>query len=250
MSSFPLERRIFTFWTGENPMSEARRACLESMAASECEVRLVTPDNLNDWILPDAPLHESYRYLSQVHKSDYLRAYFMHHHGGGYSDVKLTTRSWLPSFESLDATDAFGIGYREVSRKGVAHIHRNEINGSRFFRAEPTSAAANFLRYRLMRLKWRSLIGNGAYIFRSKSDFTAEWLKTIERRLDQLSEPLRLNPAPHPRASFGAEDPNGKTTTYPVPWSFICADIFHPLVYRHRHRILQGLPAPSFKNYQ
>jgi len=73
-----VERKIFCFWTGENEMSTNRRACLNSIVAkSNCEVELVTSDNLGRFVLNHHPLHEAYEFLSYTHRSDYLRCYFM-----------------------------------------------------------------------------------------------------------------------------------------------------------------------------
>ena len=58
------------------------------------KVLLITPNNLNDYIVKDDPLPEAYNYLSLVHKADYLRTYFMYHYGGGYADIKRYQHSW------------------------------------------------------------------------------------------------------------------------------------------------------------
>lgn len=82
-------------------MSQTRKNCLIALKErSQCEVVLVTPDNLNDYILPDHPLHESYKYLSFTHKADYLRTYFMHFHGG-YCDIKDPGADWNNTFNPL-----------------------------------------------------------------------------------------------------------------------------------------------------
>ena len=75
-------------------MSQTRKNCLIALKErSQCEVVLVTPYNLNDYILPDHPLHES-------HKADYLRTYFMHFHGG-YCDIKDPGADWNNTFNPL-----------------------------------------------------------------------------------------------------------------------------------------------------
>ena len=53
---------------------------------------------LDKYILQEHPLHQSFNYLSETHKADYLRTYFMRFHGGGYSDIKKTSGSWIDSF--------------------------------------------------------------------------------------------------------------------------------------------------------
>uniref|UniRef100_A0A6C0I4I0 Uncharacterized protein n=1 Tax=viral metagenome TaxID=1070528 RepID=A0A6C0I4I0_9ZZZZ len=80
---------IYCFWTGDNKMSNARIECLNNLrTVSECNVLLITKDNLSNYILNDVPLHPSFNYLSETHKADYLRTYFMNFYGGGYSDIK------------------------------------------------------------------------------------------------------------------------------------------------------------------
>jgi hypothetical protein len=45
---------IYCFWTGINEMSENRKKCLEQLKeVSECNVILVTPVNLHEYILEE-----------------------------------------------------------------------------------------------------------------------------------------------------------------------------------------------------
>jgi hypothetical protein len=77
-------KTIFVFWTGDNSMSVQRKECFNKLVnKSGCKVILTTRGNLNNWILPEAPLHPAFEYLSFTHKVDYLRTYFMHFYGGG-----------------------------------------------------------------------------------------------------------------------------------------------------------------------
>lgn len=102
-----------------NPMSNNRRRSITSLqAVAGVPVVLVTPENLPQFIQPNAPLHPAFEYLSLVHKSDYLRCYFMHHLGGGYSDIKPCRHNWLASFEQLEASPAYAIGWRAQARLG------------------------------------------------------------------------------------------------------------------------------------
>ena len=110
-----LKPRLFCFWTDDNIMSDDRRNALSTLSKTGLEVIFINQDNLSDWILKHAPLHRSYEYLSSVHKADYLRCYFMHHHGGAYSDVKVIEDSWLSSYEDLEKSDYLINGYREIN---------------------------------------------------------------------------------------------------------------------------------------
>ena len=141
---------IYCFWTGTNPMSKQRRLCLEQLKkVTFCDVVLVTPDSLGKYLLDEHPLHPSFFYLSQTHKADYLRTYFMRFHGGGYTDIKQTTGSWLRSFQQINNSDKWIIGYKEI-RGGVWY--------------PPLSN------------KWCELLGNCAYICKPNTPFVVELL--------------------------------------------------------------------------
>ncbi|WP_146030467.1 capsular polysaccharide synthesis protein [Pseudovibrio exalbescens] len=243
-----IAKRVFSFWTGYNEMSENRRACLATITRSGLELVLITPNNLSDWILPDHPLHASFEHLSLVHKSDYLRAYFMHHHGGGYSDIKHTTGSWIQSWDEISNNNNLDvIGYPEVSPKGIARFHKNKLLGTPVYLGESTGNTINTIRYYWLRNKWPQLIGMGAFIFRNGTKLTQEWLSHVETRLTWLEPHLRKAPAISPREVCAN---NGNTITgYSVPWTFLLGDVLHPLLWKHRKRVSQSLPAPSFTNY-
>lgn len=194
-------RRIFCFWTGDNPLTPNRERCLTDLRANdpEVEVILVTPENLADWIVPEHPLPPAYRDLSFVHRSDYLRCYFMHHHGGGYSDLKSPLNSWLPAFAALEANPQWhAIGYAETDCRGTGRA--------------PGQMG------RLLRRNFFRLIGNCAYIFRPGQEFTRRWLASTDELLTDLAPELQANPG-------GVW---GDTPGYPLAWTQLLGDIFHP----------------------
>jgi hypothetical protein len=201
-------------------MSSQRKLCMEQLQIkSECNVILITPDTLNNYILPDHPLHPAYQYLSEVHKSDYLRTYFMNFFGGGYSDIKYTTGSWNKSFEDLyNATDKWMIGYKEV-KGGVAYPPlANEYN---------------------------LLIGNGAYICKPNTPLTNTWYNEMIKLLDEKLDSLKQNPANHPRDYSGC---NG--SKYPIEWNEMLGRIFHRVSYNYKDKLLNTLPISIFHSYQ
>jgi len=107
---------IYVLWTGTNEMSESRKDSLANWKeVSECNVILINPTNLSDYIKPEHPLHEAYQYLSETHMADYLRTYLMNFYGGGYSDIKKTTGSWKKSYNELLNSDKWICGYRVLS---------------------------------------------------------------------------------------------------------------------------------------
>ena len=67
---------IYCFWTDDNIITENRLNSIKQLKEiTECNIIFVDKKNLDDYILDKHPLHPAYKYLSAVHKSDYLRTY-------------------------------------------------------------------------------------------------------------------------------------------------------------------------------
>lgn len=223
-----LQPRIFCLWTDKNIMSADRYNALSTIKNSCLEVIFINSQNLSSWILESKPLHPAYAYLSAVHKADYLRCYLMHHYGGAYSDIKVTLNSWQSSFEHLKKSDCFINGYREVSFLETAR-GRGVI--------KDLWLACNFFR----------LIGNGAYICKPKTAFTQEWFDTVQNVLDRKLDDLKTNPSLHPRDFSNKILENGNVSKYPLRWTEICGEIFHPLCLKYSSKLLRDVPSPDFK---
>ena len=209
---------IYTFWTGDNEMSQNRQRGLKSMEQiSEVNVILITPNNLKDYILEDFPLHKAYYNLTLNHRSDYLRCYFMHHFGGGYSDVKTHNNSWKKAFIKLNKdNNKWVLGYPEVG--GVANV------GGQL--------------YKDLVFHISLLLGNGAFICRKKTRFTYEWQIELHKRMDEYSERLEL---------FA----KGEITDYPIPYTYLMGDIFHPLILKFYKKTMKDKSLmPEFTNYR
>ena len=218
-------RRIFCLWTGDNAMSPNRvRALAELRRLNEphAEVVLVTPQTLERWVVPGHPLHPAYGGLALIHRSDYLRTYLMHHHGGGYSDVKAARDPWRGAFDALSArTDRWLVGYPEISYRVVAPVPHP-------------------LR-RQLQIHHARLLGNGAYICRPRTPFTEAWLAEAERRLDGWREGIERVPGD----VFSG--PHG----YPVPFYGLLGEIFHPLCLRFHEQLLQDATLmPQLHDYK
>lgn len=211
-------KKIYCFWTGDNPMSINRKnGYLSLKEKSGIEVVLVTAKNLQDFILPNFPLHDAYQFLNLIHKSDYLRCYFMHHYGGGYADIKTFRHSWKNSFKQLNKSNKYIIGYREVSENGVA-----KLQGSI---------------YEDMKKHFPLLLGNGAFICKPQTSFTKEWYEELHNRLDNYLPFLRQ------QEQFSKE--------YPIPYTGLQGDIFHPLCLKYHKYILQNPDLkPVFNDYK
>ncbi|MGJ6980385.1 hypothetical protein ACSDQ9_07625 [Aestuariimicrobium soli] len=216
-------RRIFVCWTGDNPLTPNRERALASLrAVAEVPVEVVSPATLDAWIVPGAPVHEAYEHLSLVHRSDYLRAYLMHHHGGGYSDLKPARHSWLPAFDAMDETpDAMMLGYPEVDGLAVA--------------ASPEPLG------RELRQHHTHLPGMCAFIARPGTPLSTMWWDEVTRTLDHHLPELRA----HPGGVWG-DDP-----LYPLEWFGILGTIVQPLAFRfHDHVLLRDGLTPQLTDYR
>ena len=199
-------RVMYCFWTGDNELTPNRRRSLEVIRRvnPDIPVVLVTPANLGEFVLPEHPLHPAYEGLSLVHRSDYLRCYFMHHHGGGYLDIKAVKTTWAPHFDWMDAhPDCWVLGYRESSSVRIANMPRRlgrDVNE-----------------------RWDRLPAGGAFIMRPGTPLTAEWLAELHRRLDYYRDGVSRFPG-----GVKGDDP-----LYPVSWNRLLAQILQPLALKH-----------------
>lgn len=212
---------IYVFWTGDNEMSNNRLQSIKSLERNAgVEVKVINIHNLENYIIKDFPLHPAYQFLSLVHKSDYLRCYFMYHHGGGYSDIKKCSKSWKNAFIKLNNSSACAIGYREIS--GGTTCTGSSIDNvlsKYFFR----------------------IFGNGAFIFKSHSHIAKEWIDELHHRLNQHQEYLSKFPG----------NINGDNEGYPIQWSEILGQILGPILMKYNGDILISNDVkPILKNYR
>jgi hypothetical protein len=221
------QARIFCLWTDKNIMSEDRYNALSSIKNSGLEVTFINKENLSSWIVENSPLHPAYNYLSPVHKADYLRCYLMHHHGGAYTDIKHIVNSWLLPFEQLEKSDCFINGYKEVS-------------------CLETARGRGLVKDIWLALNFYRVIGNCAYICKPNTAFTEEWFYSVQNVLDCKFDILKTYPAKHPRDFYKKVYENGLVSDYPLRWTEICGEIFHPLCLKYSKKLLKNLPTPDF----
>lgn len=219
-----VDNTIYCFWTGRNELTPNRARNLQRIRDTNpsSDVVLVTPDNLAEFLVPGHPLHPAYDDLSLVHKSDYLRTYFMHHHGGGYTDIKESPGAWLPLIESLRRNPGkWAVGYPELSVDMCSQL--------------PGRLGRD------LKIHHRRIIGLGAFIMRPRTPFTTEWYEELHARLDSYADALAKNPG----------DERGTNPGYPIPWTGILGDIMQPLCLKYRDRlVLDDRIKPSFKDYK
>lgn len=221
---------IFCMWTGDNPMSAQRIQALWSIYNNTgCPVALINQNNLQHWVHPDYPLHPAYPFLSATHKSDYLRVYFMHHYGGGYTDIKQTTVSWPGFFHRLRESESYALGYQELAH-GIPHLSGAEGDE--------------------IRSKHLELIGLCAFIFKKNSTLSNLWIERTHTLLDVKLHFLIEQPASHPQDQTGLQLTNSSVSNYPLRWAELLGEIFHPLIFSFRQNLILDSINPLFFNYR
>ncbi len=221
---------IFCLWAGSNAMSPQRIQALWSIYNNtRCQIAFINSNSIRDWERPEYPFHPAFDDLSDTHKSDYLRCYLMHHYGGGWADIKHTSSDWRPSFRKLRQSDSLALGYQEIP-EGIPHI------------SGPLGDE--------IRLNYHSVIGLCAFIFKKQSEITLNWIKSTHQTLDIFETELKSHPAKHPQDQKNLLLPDGSRSRYPLEWATILGEIFHPIVYRSRERILQSKIMPALFGYR
>jgi hypothetical protein len=178
------QNKVYLFWPNDEPFPKERTFAFDDLIQNVGgEIVFVTFKNIDKYILQEYPLHNAYKYLSSAHKSDYLGAYFMHHFGGGYSDILKTSGSWMPCHSQLATSDKWICGYKE-----------------------------------------NTTIGKSAFICKSKTPFTSEWLQSLNSMLDSKLDSFK--------------------NTYPVQFEF--DQIFNAVCSKYKDKLLDTLPSVKY----
>ncbi|MDR7252134.1 hypothetical protein J2X46_001110 [Nocardioides sp. BE266] len=216
-------RRLFVVWTGDNAMPEQRRRSLDEIRRVNgvLDVVLVTPDTIGDWLVPELALPPQYEHLSLVHRSDVLRAYLLHVHGGGYSDVKRPREPWLGAYERLEQSGAWILGYTERHRLNAPLV------GGRLQQD--------------LRSVSQQLLGYGGLVVRPRTALTEEWWTRVCAVLDDNTDALAANPG----------NVRGDNPGYPLGWTEVLAHVVAPLTWKYQDHVLHDERVlPELRNYQ
>ncbi|MFW0119763.1 glycosyltransferase [Rothia sp. P5764] len=210
-----MPKKLYLFWTGDNPLTKNRKNSFDYLVKNndDIEVILVSNDNLKDFIVPGHPLHDCYYDLSFVHRSDYLRAYFMYHHGGAYLDIK-----------PFEGRVSRMIDYLE-NHKSIWAVGEAEVYGTGEM---PKGGALQ----RDSELHYSRTLSQMCFAFRPQTAFAAEWLTEVERRINYFSSDLVRFPA---RGATGTDNPD-----YPAPWFSLLSAICLPLCLKYYNKIYVG----------
>lgn len=219
---------VWCFWW-DGDLTPNRRVGLELIRKNlNLPVCLVTKNNIAEFVLKDRPLHSAFSLLSDVHKSDYMRAYLLHCYGGCWSDIKPVAVSYAEAMILFSSSDAILMGKPEIEG-GAAAVH--SVCG------------------KWMPDEWQSLVATNRWIGRADTLFSAELLESMNEFLSRKHMALLRSPAKGPYDCL-RPDVNPLAISiphYPIQWTFI-GDFFHPLVYKYRESVLKTLPVDEVEN--
>lgn len=208
-------------------MSARRKESLVSLRSSGLPVVLITEETFPSWNVQRDLVPPQFANLSAVHKADYARTYLMHVHGGGYTDLKPTSASWWGAVGDWLHQEVWINGYPEAKPEDVAVLPHDP-------------AMSNELR-----VSWQKLVGNGAYLVKKQIPFTRAWLDGANSVLEKHKDALMRCTSTPPRAARGEPSP----VPYPVGWTELLGQVFHPLLLTCHQRIRHTLPAPRMTDY-
>lgn len=218
-----LPRRAFVIWAGDNSLSPNRARNLEVLEGRlGLPVELVTPATVDQWIVPGHPLHPAYEHLSFIHRSDYLRGYLMHHHGGAYLDIKAPLSSWVDAYDRMsDDPDAWVTSYPTTEANWIGKL-RGRIG-------------------RDILVHYGLMFGKSGFMMRSHTPLTTEWMAQMDALLDERRELL----ARHPGGVFGDTD------EYPMSWTDLLGRVLDPLTLKYlSHVRYDSSMLLEFQNYR
>jgi hypothetical protein len=225
-SVYGVPELVFICWFGDT-ISDNRLAALNSLVHHIGVPHiLVTDANVHTFVKPDHPLHEAWPYLSGVHKSDYIRAYLLHHYGGGYHDVKYRSHSWRGQWEAF-ANDRIWIKGRREQCPGYIGYDVDRPHETRFVQAH-----------------YHDLVTMGWVICRPHTPYTRRLLEYIESKLDFHLPKLRMYPSVC-SSGYYANRPFDKVPSdqaYPLRWLELMGEKFHLLMWEYKDHIEYGLP--------
>lgn len=252
-SGEPAPEVIYCFWTGDNPLTENRKKGLKALEENAgVPVKLITPENLKDYIKPGVPLHKGYELLSLTMRSDYLRCYFMHHYGGGYADIKPFNHSWKPAFEKLNKDKhKYIIGYPELLYGGITPVKHSFLpDRSVYENFEQLKDSAEKV-FKDLEKHTPLILGSCSFICKPGTPITKEWYEELHRRMDTAWESLKKydETGENTHLSYQMEYP--EDGDYPIPYFHLLGQILHPLMLKYHRYILQYKNLlPVLKDYR
>jgi len=218
---------LWVFWLGDANMPINRKRSLSVLRKySGCNVKLITDELVKKYEdKSEISIHPAFNYLTSVHKSDYLRAYFMYIYGGAYSDLKPYKENFSSHIDYLYGSNASFIGYREPNADAINRDYWNEDSDKDLIK-ESLSFFDKFSGY-------------GKFIFKPGTEFAYDWLNGVHEILDNkydLLEKSGTQKDPYLTSSGITHPTSGQVREsdifYPIGWGEIGANVYHKIQYR------------------
>ena len=235
------DRNIYCFWFSKD-ISPNRLKSIEIIKKfSKSNMILLNEEDFYSYENSEIPIHKSFKYLSDVDKSNYARCYMMYFYGEGYSDIKPNEFDWTTYFDQLFQSNYDAAGYPEKSMHDIANFWQKD------------KKAFNYVSN-----NYKKFAGNGHYIFKPKTETAFRWLTKIHLALDEKNDLLILNPGTyHPRAIYGGVQGDDvasrqyQSSKYPLYWTEIAGKILHTMQYEDScSKFLLNMPYVNTKNYR
>jgi len=233
------DRNLYCFWFS-GKMSENRKKSLDILRQqSKVNVVLIDLPTFYKYEHKEFSIHKGFKYLSDVHKSAYARAYMMYFYGEGYTDIKANSFDWNPYFDQLFTSNFDAIGYPEKKWNDIAPFWQGNV---------PNYVVINANKF----------AGNGHYIFKPKTKFAYDWLVGIHKILDEKYEVLKNNDGSYSPYAIpgGVHNKNQDKTVYsqvnyPISWNEINGRVRQKIEYENNFsNFILNMPYVNTKNYR
>lgn len=209
---------IWTFWMSEQMSSKRQKSLTEMESVLKVPVILVTAKNLTQFLR--WPLHPAFKYLSDIHKSDILRIYFMYHYGGGYTDIKPMVEPWDVYFQEFNDPNVWMVGVPETPN-GVAHRPNQPFPADYY----------------------KSMISNGFMIARRGNRLLQEVYEMQRQIMDFHAKALEEHPAPEPRCCLQPRD------GYPLRWAELMGENMAIVAGKYIGHLARKMKMPDLSDY-
>lgn len=209
---------LWIFWFTKS-MSKPRQKAYAKLTTDLKKI-LITDENLQSYL--KWPVHPAVNFLSDVHRADYYRIYFLLHYGGAYSDVKGHAANWEKYWNLYENPNLWMLSAPEVGPDGVASPPDKDYSS-----------------------EYQKLMSNCFFTARANNPFIKSVHDTQNDILTKKYTELSKNPAKHPRDCYSDE------SKYPIRWAELLGEIMSEKSlenYNYRHFLLV-LPSPTYNDY-
>jgi hypothetical protein len=152
----------------------------------------------------------------------------MRHYGGGYHDVKPTSRRWDEAWEIFARNES-------IWMLGIPEFKPNDIGCD-----EEYATLAKVPPCDTVRASYPKLLSFGAFLMRPFTPLTDGWYNAIHQRLDSKYQQLLLHPTPYSKCCQYKNTMEERN--YPFNYTELGGNALHPFQLKYNEYIQPGLP--------